>query len=214
MSSDEVNDRQHEQVVVDREGGCNSGSIGWTTKGSPSRRTAGGSGALRTAAIAVGVACVLVAASPAVVVGADFSCDAVGTETYVTVPACGTASATAAMENLGDGLAACVGAGSPIVLESSVALRCEAVVPAVGAPPFFALVVNGTSSAANRAAASDAFRGLFAAYTLSGAGSGVGASASVVLGGRLLLPASDCAEAASVLHDAAASVAGGALLAA
>ena len=165
---------------------------------------------LRTAAIAVSVACLL-AASPAAVAQTveSFGCQTVGPETYVTVPGCGTAGATAALQDLGQGLASCVGAGSPIVLDSNVPMRCQSVVPS-GGPAFFALVINGTeNSAVNRLAATDAFRGLFARYTLSGA-NGVGSSATVVLGGRLLVSASDCAEAASVLHDVAASVAGGA----
>jgi hypothetical protein len=166
---------------------------------------------LRTAAIAVSVA-FLLAASPAAVaqtVVESFGCETVGPETYVTVPGCGTALATAALQDLGQGLASCVGAGSPIVLDSKVPMRCQSVVPS-GGPAFFALVINGTeNNAANRLAATDAFRGLFARYTLSGA-NGVGSSATVVLGGRLLVSASDCAEAASVLHDVAASVAGGA----
>jgi hypothetical protein len=170
-----------------------------------------GSNILRTAAIAVSVVCLL-AASPAAVaqtVVESFGCETVGPETYVTVPGCGTAGATAALQDLGQGLASCVGAGSPIVLDSKVPMRCQPVVPS-GGPAFFALVINGTeNNAANRLAATDAFRGLFARYTLSGA-NGVGSSATVVLGGRLLVSASDCAEAASVLHDVAASVAGGA----
>lgn len=169
------------------------------------RRTAFCAGGLPHA-IACIIATCLYGASLAAAV--DFGCATVGTETYVTVPGCGTSGATNALTSLGEGLASCVNAGSSIVSNGVVPLHCAQVVPA-SAPAFFALVINGTeTNATKRQAATDALRVLFAEYSLSGA-NGTGSSASVVLGGRLLLAAGDCSAAVSVLHDAAASVAGG-----
>lgn len=173
--------------------------------GKNSCRAVGAGGLLQ--AIACIIATCLHGASLAGAVG-DFGCSTVGSETYVTVPACGTSGATTSLGALGEGLASCAGAGSIVVSNGVVPLHCAQVVPA-SAPAFFALVIDGTeTNATKRQAATDALRVLFAEYTLSGV-NGTGSSTSVVLGGRVLLAAGDCAAAASVLHDAAASVAGG-----
>lgn len=180
----------------------------------PRCRVGDGSRRRRTAVCAAGllhaIACIMATClyGASLAAAVDFGCATVGTETYVTVPGCGTSGATNALASLGEGLASCVNAGSSIVSNGVVPLHCAQVVPA-SAPAFFALVINGTeTNTTKRQAATDALRVLFAEYSLSGA-NGTGSSASVVLGGRVLLAAGDCSAAVSVLHDAAASVAGG-----